>query len=103
MKLKFKTLLECLVYMRDVEINKYKGICGNVCQIAHMYYWCDIDDQLDRLIDEWISIKDDPMLCHAYPVGGCAEYSDGYVSHTLWSNPKRRELLHWLIFKLENQ
>lgn len=37
-----------------------------------------------------------------FPVGGEKEFVQANIAKTLWDNPRRHELLHWMIMHLEN-
>lgn len=37
-----------------------------------------------------------------FPVGGEKEFVQACIANTLWNNPRRHELLHWMIMHLEN-
>lgn len=37
-----------------------------------------------------------------FPVNGSQEFAQAKLTGTLWNNPRRHELLHWMIMYLEN-
>lgn len=81
------------------------GICYNAAEYIECRweeeYWQSIDNAgmlLEELIERWPNR--DPSSS-VYPVGGEDEYETGRRFQGLWTNPRRIELLNWLIGELE--
>lgn len=96
---------ELLNTLVDIASSKVKftdtGICGNSYIYAELPQWV-ISDILKEMFAYWPD-------CHKllgvtadvrHPVGGYMEFKNGYANDTLWDNPRRTELLDWLILNL---
>lgn len=83
------------------------GICSHVWRIVeHAETWdraSDCDDLLELCFLEWPDIhhEEDGSRNMVYPVGGKDEFNDEIFTPELWKNPRRRELLRWLIARLQ--
>ena len=97
-----RLLLDALRHIRDVGAPvRNDGICYNVSRLTRPlvetnYHLLKV---LDSLIHKWP--KKDSSL--AYPVGGIKEFFWELKNGTLWNNPRRIELLNWLIMRLKNE
>lgn len=70
--------------------NKGTGICSNV----HAYVLChEARTLFVDIMRKWPNRYED----EAYPVGGGAEFAVNNKHRKLWENPRRMELLNWLI------
>lgn len=77
-----------------------RGICGNLVAVA---WHCGVpstalaqyDATVSDLMGYWPGLSEEGS--YAYPVGGKDEFRDGIANGTLWSNPRRLELLDYLI------
>jgi len=92
--------LEALKKIRDDgPVRDYVGICGNVEDLTEetMPY------ELRELMAEWpANAAKLHSLRQKYPVEGAGGgYDAGVEAGTLWQNPRRHELLDWLIKELE--
>lgn len=103
-------LLVILRSLRDEGVDPSVGICGNVdAQIRKRsaglrpfvggVLALGVQEALTDCIYEW------PLRCSSvhHPVGGPAEYMTELDAGTLWNNPRRHQLLHWMIMFLENE
>jgi hypothetical protein len=77
------------------------GICKNieffVADAGYFHWENDIDERLYALLGKWPE-----STTPAFPIeGSWAAYSREYGKH--WENPKRMELVHWLIDYLEKK
>lgn len=102
-----KHLLSALKEIKEVQDSPKIGICGHVrswfyrkrgqisdgCYIA--YNW-----ELTCNFRVWIEETGSTFSVH-YPVGGDIEYYTESAAGTVWDNPKRWELLNWMINRLE--
>lgn len=70
----------------------YAGICFHMSLLAGN----DAREFIQNLMHQWPARDLD---CEAYPVGGYSEYDAGKNSSRLWDNPRRWELLDWLILE----
>lgn len=92
---RLKLIKKCLA-TDPSKLNDFNGLCRAVKQIKQpkMYF------NLESLFPKW-------PKCHFYvstnrhsysfPVGGIHEFTDDVDNGTMWTNPKRLELLDWLI------
>lgn len=100
-------LLQCLVELREVvpqlklgqlhtRFSLKIGICANV----HAYFGKHGDESiyLKNIMRQW---EGKATFTCMYPVGGPEEYDRESLSQTLWLNPRRLELLDWLIEELQ--
>ena len=92
--------LEALKKIRDDgPVRDYVGICGNVEELTKetMPY------ELKELMVEWpANAAKLHSLRQNYPVEGTGDgYEADSEAGTLWDNPRRHELLDWLIKELE--
>lgn len=115
-----KLLLHVLKKVRDTKQTRVYGICGEVFRRLKKYYMvgrgfsdkgphykerCDavtrVQTVLYKLMVQWPNgwySEDD-----RYPVeGSMCKFDEAHDTETLWSNPRRHELLDWLIKELEN-
>ncbi len=96
-------LLEALRAIRDEGPESNHGICGSVFARLNGLDMVDTQLTLQRLEHlfgsflGWIT----PEL--KYPVGGPVEYSEEKKAKTLWKNPRRYELLHFCINRLDQE
>ena len=83
----------------DGPVHADVGICVNVAKTVS---WCAAD-QLKPLLAKWPHVYTDEggYAWGEYPVGGYTEYTIGKIDGTLWDNPRRWQLLDWLIEQLE--
>lgn len=102
-----KHLLTALKEIKEVRVSTKNGICANVrawfndnrvkisdgCFMA--YRW-----ELTYNLRVWIKETGSTFSVH-YPVGGDIEYYTESAAGTVWDNPKRWELLNWMINRLE--
>lgn len=106
-------LLEALKALHDVlpELRKGKdngcfyacnGICSNVDDYLFAVYDGEVCGiacvRLPDIIARW---PDMGAFNCIYPVGGHAEFEEERWSGAVWKNPRRIELLEWLIEELE--
>lgn len=115
-----KLLLHVLRTVRDTHKEKKYGICGEVIRRLKKWYMvgrgfsdkgphykerCDavtrVQTALYKLMvqwpDGWYSEDD------RYPIEGNRQgFDEALEAGLLWQNPRRHELLHWLIKELEN-
>lgn len=94
-------LLEALKKIRDDgPVSTKYGICGNVIDLANVKE-CK---KLDILFLRWPRNKGRTnMMRTSYPVEGHGVgYKRSVEAGELWDNPRRHELLNWLIKELEN-
>lgn len=97
-----RVLLDTLRHIRDVGAPvRNEGICVNVSRLTRDLLKTNyhLHKALDSLIDEWPN----KYSSWGYPVGGVAEYNRELINGTIWCNPRRIELLNWLITQLENE
>lgn len=92
-------LLEALITIRDKGRLESAGICGNVMELLPSAEFMLADEIMDDLILEWKRPYDNPI----YPIGGVHEYFREKEQLRLWENPRRWELLHFMIAELENE
>lgn len=90
-------LLEDLITIRDKGRLVSVGICGNVKLLMDDQDFEQADEVMDDLILEWKQPHDNPV----YPIGGADVYYREKEQLRLWENPRRWELLHFMIAKLE--
>jgi len=107
------------LYIANEMGNKY-GICGVFAHHIDKYLEC-FDDRVDlrkkyvcnrihRIFDEMVATWPNCYTNHftgvedtTFPVGGSTEYFDERNNNTLWINPKRIELLNYLIEVANNE
>ena len=80
------------------------GICCNAQDYIRDLTETELEyDKACRALNGYM--KQWPEACDAesYPVGGWQEYNKGLESRTLWQNPRRIELLNWLIKTLTEE
>lgn len=96
-------ILEALRKIRDEgPKDRGAGICANVLVhtacVETPYSIHAVDYRLQAMFAEWPS-----FVTELHPVDGGREYTWGRYNGTLWNNPRRHELLHWLISYMENE
>lgn len=105
-----EALLELERRVNDPEYNQpminSSGICGHVWNIVdatYQDYTGECDDYLEFLISEWpgTHFKSNGWRDLAYPVDGSDEFYENIHTPEMWKNPRRRELLSWLIARLQ--
>lgn len=106
-----KELHLALVHLKHMVMRDYPprgGICCAVHDelLARCGAWTAklADEMLEALFKKWPAVykgdgahsrkKPDRM---EFPVGGLVEYQHNSAEKTLWENPRRIELLNWLI------
>lgn len=117
-----REILAALVQLRDQPATRIKGmgICGNVEEIVEMSVLpasmvktlptkernlvvVDVNsatyEELEHMIRQWPALNESFDV--SYPVGGEDEYEAEVEAETLWQNPRRLELLNWLIAHAE--
>lgn len=80
-----------------------RGICGNVYGYMQFHGAVSTLEYMRLLEDTAASWPEAHHGARAYPVGGVKEYQAGENAHMLWLNPKRVELLEWLIATLTEE
>ena len=93
--------LEALKKIRDDgPVRDYVGICENVEDLTEE----TLPYELKELMVGWpANAAKLHSLRQNYPVEGSRDgYEAGAEAGTLWENPRRHELLDWLIKELEN-
>jgi len=97
-----RNLLTALMSIRDNgAVVRDEGICHNIKLLllgANRKYLLHSMDYLHQLMMEWPK-----KFSWLFPVGGIIEYDKDNFNNTMWTNPKRIELLNWLIMRLENE
>ena len=95
-----KMLLAALKRIRDNgPVEKSKGICGNVRLLVPRKQRAEIQEKIYCLTQRWPEYKG---LSLVYPVEGSGWlYRESVRLGILWKNPRRHELLDWLIKELE--
>lgn len=100
-----KHLLTALKEIKGQRISDATAICGNVelwfdqertqgrCCIS---YRGELGDNIFKWFEETGS-----RFSTVYPVGGEAQFIEELTTGTVWGNPKRWELLNWMINRLE--
>lgn len=104
-----RLLLDALRYIRDVgPIHRHVGICSNVREVLKRIggpeinlYGSAVMYRMHQMFETWPRAAV-PNAWH-YPVCGRKEYDMESWVGTLWTNPRRIELLNWLIVQLENE
>lgn len=104
-------LLEALKSLREaapiLASGQHVVICGTIiypfigiCHSASNLTDTSEDNALlQSLIKRWPGgVPGNP----AYPVGGHYEYTKEAANKTIWANPRRTELLNWMIHELEH-
>jgi len=66
------------------------GICGNLRIMTGRW---DEYNLCEKLCDKWPGRSSETC----YPVGGYDEFCEEELNGTMWNNPRRLELLDWLI------
>jgi len=97
-----RILLDTLRHIRDVGAPiRTDGICYNVSRLTRplMKVNYQLLKALDCLMRKWPNKH--PSVY--YPIGGVDEYNYELINDTIWRNPRRIELLNWLITQLENE
>lgn len=104
-----KHLLTALKEIKESPISTKHGICGNVNawvyqerrkgQIGDHCFMSYSGELMDN-ISRWLTETGSTFTFH-YPVGGAAQYRGEVETCTIWNNPKRWELLDWMINRLE--
>lgn len=118
-----KALLWALYKVRDNIAKADTGICGEAFKWLKEYYMVgrnyatdagseerafkavDALDYLWKLNEQWPNKESKGVRLYdwQYPVEGARdEFYKSKALKTLWSNPRRHELLNWLIKELEN-
>lgn len=79
------------------------GICAHVWVLVDEKYAEECEDYLEFLISEWpgTHFKSNGWRDLAYPVDGSDEFYKNIHTPEMWKNPRRRELLSWLIARLQ--
>lgn len=107
-----KLLLEALKAIKEKPLSQTMGICGNVTAYAqkrftHLHDCMLIDAKheemrflIRKLISQWPDKKGNNLET---PIeGSIMPYLDDSEHERLWTNPRRHELLDWMIKELEN-
>lgn len=108
LKLK-RILLECLHKTKRAPCVENEGIRTNVLVYAKDHPDMEPFATLDFLVPEYIDgelfgiLNDRTLKISSYPVSSPNEYETEQKNGTVWKNPKRIELLNWLINHLENE
>jgi hypothetical protein len=91
-------LLEALRKMRDEGV-KYRdvGVCGNITRVDPNSE--ELDYVLENLMLGWPQAGSSRL----FPVDGRDSYEYERGEDLLWVNPRRIELLNWLITSLEQK
>ena len=97
-----RELHRALVAVKTGPVNQMHGICGNVSQKLHSRRWWRewlapygmCMHELRNLAAAWPSRHRTQPL---YPVDGLGTYGYELSMATLWDNPRRWQLLDWLI------
>lgn len=103
-------LLMSLKEIKERRVSDVTGICGNVRlwfnrefiqgQITDRCY-ISYSGELKNNISKWLEETGSRLSTTVYPVGGAAQFRDELEAGTIWNNPKRWELLNWMINRLE--
>lgn len=94
-----RVLLDTLRNIRDNGAPlRRDGICVNVMHLTRANPVPYLGLGLDVLIEQWPK-----RVGIIYPIGGYTEYNNDRYHNTVWTNPRRIELLNWLITQLENE
>lgn len=99
-----RILLEALRRIRDEGAPiRSGGICRNAAILMKRHNEDRYFDNEHRLLYELVSQC--PALTNwwPFPVEGAADFYNDQEAGTLWQNPRRIELLNWLIVQLENE
>ena len=100
-----KHLLTALKEIKEQRISDATAICGNVGLWfdqertqgrCYIYYRGELNDNISKWFEETGS-----KFSTVYPVGGEVQFLDELEAGTVWDNPKRWELLNWMINRLE--
>lgn len=75
------------------------GLCFNISLVTHRSgIKFSLFTTFNSICAQWSLKSGDP----GFPVGGSREFTNAHIAGTLWNNPRRHELLHWMIMYLEN-
>lgn len=89
-------LLEALRKIRDEgPVGRAAGICSSVYVLTQ--HDRVVENAMDDLAMSWPGVY--PSL--AFPVDGSDNYYADRAKGALWANPRRIELLNWMIVQLE--
>lgn len=97
-------ILEALVEIKKHgPVDENHAICGNVYEILFdsvgRVQWGELTEVLFEAFRKWNGYSGDQY----FPVGGEAEFSSERGNSSYWKNPKRLDLLHFLIDYFEKE
>ena len=108
-----QAVYDCLIYIKKgFQIDISDGICANlIWRIDNKKRFVELNDP--SIINKWINtqfkawpechVKENGYKDIGFPVGGWDEYAAEVHSETLWENPRRLELLDFLIEQTSKQ
>lgn len=110
-----KYALQAAIDLRDKPETRdnHAGLCSQLTSAVVRLYrqnhggevsarWSVVNDFVSDAVLEWPDAKYDAMdFDNQYPVSGFKEFITECETGTIWQNPRRLELLNWLITQLE--
>ena len=96
-------LLEALRAIRDEGPNPNYGVCNEVFTRLDFFDMVDTTLTMQKLHNLFRAFLNWTTPEVRYPVGGPVEYGEEQNAGTLWKNPRRHELLHFCINRLDQE